>query len=71
MSPRMDQLVAARIEELQGQAAPRRAARRVERLGRGRQSRTLRQRVKGRLGSYLVETGQRLQTTSAPHSPFA
>lgn len=28
-------------------------------------------RVKFRLGSYLVEAGQRLQSTSTPHSPFA
>ena len=71
IGPRMDDMAAAHIAELRRQAARPRPARRVARPGRDGASRTVRTRVKSRLGSYLIETGQRLVTPSTPHSPPA
>lgn len=64
MSPRMEQLVESRIEELRHQAAQQRPIRRVPGWGPERERGATFERVKSRLGAYLVVMGQRLQTTS-------
>jgi hypothetical protein len=64
MSPRIDQLVESRIEELRHQAAQQRPIRRVPGGGPHDARRAIFERVKSRLGSCLVVMGQRLQTTS-------
>ena len=61
MGPRMGQLVESHVEELHAQAAHQRPIHRV--LRRGHDGATF-ERVKSRLGSYLVEVGQRLQATT-------
>jgi hypothetical protein len=65
ISPLIEQLVAGHIEELRQQAAQPRPADRKTLLNR---SHGASQRVKSRLGSYLVDRGQRLMTTSTPHA---
>jgi hypothetical protein len=67
-SPRVDQLVESHVEELrlQGAQHPRR---RMKRRGHHSERRAF-ESVKSRLGSYLVEIGLRLQTTTH-QSPLA
>jgi hypothetical protein len=64
MNPLIDQIAASHIEELRLQAAQASLA---ERTTLRDWSRMESQRVKSRLGSYLVDRGQRLLTTSTPH----
>ena len=63
MSPRMDQLVESHIEELH-QATQPRPVRRMAGRGHDGERHVTFERVKSRLGTYLVEVGQRLQTTT-------
>jgi hypothetical protein len=63
MNPRMDQLVESHIEELRHQAAQQRPILRMARRRREDGSGARFKRVKSRLGSYLVDLGERLQTT--------
>ncbi len=65
ISPLMEQLVAGHIEELRQEAAQPRTDGRSTLLGR---SHVASQRVKSRLGSFLVDRGQRLLMTSTPHA---
>jgi hypothetical protein len=64
MSPRIEQLVESHVEELYqaAQQSPRRQLR--CRRHDGEHHATL-ERAKSRLGTYLVEIGQRLQTTTS------
>ena len=70
-SPRMDQLVSPHIDELRRLAPQKARPRRISPYGRSRERHSMSGRVKLRLGSYLVEIGQRLLFTSHPHSPLA
>ena len=69
--PRIDQLVAPHIEELRRLTSQQAPPRRISLHRRNGERHSMSGRVKFRLGSYLVEAGRRLQSTSTPHSPFA
>jgi hypothetical protein len=71
MSPWMNQLVESHIEELHHQAAQQRPIRRMARHGCDGERRVTFERFKSRLGSYLVDVGLRLQTTTTRQSPLA
>ena len=63
MNPRMDQLVVSHIEDLHHEAAQQRPTRQLARSRREGEHGARFERVRSRVGSYLVEMGERLQTT--------
>lgn len=67
--PWLDQLVAARIEDLRHSADHKRQVNRLTPEESKTDHRTASEWMRSRLGFYLVNVGQRLLTGSTSHSP--